>query len=68
MLANRITRHRRIFPSAASPHVPTCTFPRAVFTRPDVPAPDTAQRWRDRGAGVLVGLALVGLAWWGWGG
>jgi hypothetical protein len=44
--------------------VPTCTFPRAVFARPDVA--DTAQRWRDRGAGFLVGLALVGLAWWGW--
>jgi uncharacterized membrane protein YccC len=65
MLAKMITRHQtRILPSAASPHVPTCTFPRAVFTRPDVP--DTAQRWRDRGAGVLVGLALAALMWWGW--
>jgi uncharacterized membrane protein YccC len=65
MLPEALTRHhRRIFPSAASPHVPTCTFPRAVFTRPD--APETAQRWRDRGAGLLVGLALAAAVWWGW--
>jgi uncharacterized membrane protein YccC len=64
MLPSVLCRHHRlILPSAASPHVPTCTFPRAVFTRPDAPA--TAQRWRDRGAGLLVGLALVGLVWWG---
>jgi uncharacterized membrane protein YccC len=67
MLSHCLTRHQTLLlPSAASPHVPTCTFPRHVFARPDVPA--TTQRWRDRGAGFVVGLALVGLAWWGWGG
>jgi hypothetical protein len=54
-----VRQKTRILPSAASPHVPT----RAVFVQPDVP--DTAQRWRDRGVGLLVGLALVAAAWWG---
>jgi uncharacterized membrane protein YccC len=64
MLPNVLCRPQHlILPSAASPDVPTCTFPRAVFVQPDVP--DTAQRWRDRGAGFAVGLALAALAWWG---
>jgi len=60
-----ITRHQTLLlPSAASPHVPTCTFPRSVFPReaPSVPT----HRWRDRGLGFVVGAVLCALAWWWW--
>ncbi len=65
MLTNVITRHQTLLlPSAASPHVPTCTFPRSVFPREAAPAP--THRWRDRGLGFVVGAVLCALAWWGY--
>jgi hypothetical protein len=75
MRANLFTRHQHtLFPSAAFPAVPTCTFPPALFRRESLPEPPPSpatptpwQRWQDRGAGFVVGLGLAGLLWWGWG-